>query len=138
MDATDRDARAGTWAAAKPHTVLLVEDEYIVRLVLEEMLQRLGYRVLAVENGEAALALFDVHAQEIELVVFDMSMPGMSGDTLFTMLKAAAPELKTLLTTGYSDNEPIEEMRARGLNGFLPKPFTLQQVRETLSGVFAD
>jgi CheY-like chemotaxis protein len=138
MDEQDNKPRDGTWAAAKPHTVLLVEDEHIVRLVLEEMLQRLGYRVFSVGDGESALELFHVHAQEIDLVVFDMSMPGMSGDTLFAMLKAVAPGLKTLLTTGYSDNEPIEEMRSRGLDGFLPKPFTLQQVRDTLSGVFSD
>lgn len=137
MDALERSSPPGQWIVAAPHTVLLVEDEEVVRLVLEEMLQRLGYRVLSVEDGLAALELFNIHSREIELVMFDMSMPGMSGDALFELLKDAAPEVKTLLTTGYSDLEPISQMRSRGLTGFLPKPFTLQQVRDTLSRVFS-
>jgi two-component system, cell cycle sensor histidine kinase and response regulator CckA len=119
-----------------PPKILIVEDEEVVRRVLEEILHRLGYRVIAAADGFEALDLFSEHAAELDLVLFDMSMPRMGGDVLFNKLRQAAPAMKTLLTSGYSDFAPIDEMRSNGLSGFLPKPFTIQQVRDELQRVF--
>jgi CheY-like chemotaxis protein len=132
------DAAVTTWTSSAPHTVLLVEDENIVRMVLEEMLLRLGYRVITAENGQQAWDQFIQDPAQIDLVVFDMSMPGMSGDTLFKQLKSVAPELKTVLTSGYSDDAPLDEMRSSGLTAVLPKPFNMQQVREKMRELFPE
>lgn len=121
----------------RPRKILIVEDEEVVRRLLEEILRRLGYGVIAAADGLEALDLFHTHAAELDLVLFDMSMPRMSGDVLFGKLRQAAPEMKTLLTSGYSDVAPIDEMRSLGLSGFLPKPFTIQQVRDELQRVLS-
>jgi CheY-like chemotaxis protein len=119
----------------RPRNILIVEDEAVVRRVLEEILHHLGYSVIAAADGYEALDLFREHAAELDLVLFDLSMPLMSGEVLFSKLRQAAPEMKTLLTSGYSDEAPVDEMRRRGLSGFLPKPYTMQQVRDELQRV---
>jgi CheY-like chemotaxis protein len=136
MNNTYEDAATTAWTASAPYTVLIVEDESVVRMVLEEMLLRLGYRVITAEDGQQAWDQFQQNPEQIDLVVFDMSMPGMSGDMLFKQIKAIAPGLKTILTSGYSDNAPVDEMRSSGLSAFLPKPFTMQQVREKMQELF--
>lgn len=138
MNHISTNSAESTWAVARPHTVLLVEDEDIVRLVLEEMLQRLGYHVITAQDGYQAWEQFSQNPEEIDLVVFDLSMPGMNGDILFTHLKEAAPGLKTVLTSGFTDGLPLADLRSRGLSGFLAKPFTMKQVRETMQQLFPE
>ena len=135
MTTLEHSAIISSQTDPRPTKILIVEDEEVVRRVLEEILHRLGYMVLAAADGFEALDLFSEHAADLDLVLFDMSMPRMSGDVLFNKLRQAAPGLKTLLTSGYSDFAPIEEMRSKGLSGFLPKPFTIQQVRDELHRV---
>jgi two-component system, cell cycle sensor histidine kinase and response regulator CckA len=135
MSKQEQTAIGMNTSSARPWKILVVEDEEVVRRVLEEILHRLGYGVIAAADGYEALDIFHTHAAELDLVLFDMSMPRMSGDVLFNKLRQAAPEMKTLLTSGYSDVAPIDEMRSQGLSGFLPKPFTIKQVRDELHRV---
>jgi DNA-binding NtrC family response regulator len=116
-------------------TILIVEDDNVVRQVLSEMLLRLGYGVLTAADGAEALAALDAHTGQVDLVMFDTTMPHMSGERLFTLLRQAAPEARTLLTTGYGELVPLEDLRNGGLTGFLPKPFTFQQVKDEVSRV---
>ncbi len=118
-----------------PPTVLLAEDEEVVREVMAQMLQTLGYRVLAAENGCHALELFADCPEAIELVIFDLSMPAMNGAELFDRLRSLAPEVKTLLTTGHDELAEVKRMRCAGLTGFLPKPFTLKDMRRAVDEV---
>ena len=116
-------------------TVLVAEDEGIVRLVLEEMLRKLGFRVLSATNGAEALNALDASAQEVDLVIFDMTMPTMDGRQLFDRLQSAYPQAKTVLASGGGCEDEISWMRSHGLSGFLPKPFSLGQVKKVLFDV---
>jgi two-component system, cell cycle sensor histidine kinase and response regulator CckA len=112
-------------------TILYVDDEEMLQNLGHTVLSSFGYRVLTASNGAEALELFDQHAQEIDLVVTDLVMPGMSGRELMDQLRRRAPGLRILCTSGYWS-------RAGGQKEewYLRKPFTsqdlLRKVKESL------
>jgi len=117
-------------------TLMLVEDEDALRELNRELLESLGYAVLAAGSGREAVAIFEQKRGAIDLVVLDMVMPGMSGSRIFDRLRQIDPEVKVLLSSGYSLNGEAQRIMDRGCNGFLHKPFTIEQlsrkVREVL------
>jgi CheY-like chemotaxis protein len=100
------------------------------------MLKKLGYQVVLAESGRTALKLFEKMRDKIDLVILDMIMPDMGGSETFDQLKAMAPDIKVLLSSGYSIDGQASEIMKRGCNGFIQKPFNLkhfsQKVREIL------
>jgi PAS domain S-box-containing protein len=118
-------------------TLMLVEDEEMVALISDQMLTRLGYNVFVARSGPDALSIFQEHREKIDLVILDMIMPGMSGTETFETLKAIDPAVKVLLSSGYTQNGPAEDILRRGGRGFIQKPFTIEQlsqkIREILS-----
>ena len=112
-------------------TVLLVEDEPPVRQLFHSALERAGYRVYEARNGQEALAVFERHAGEIQLLLTDMRMPYMGGAELARQLRAKNPALKLLCISGYPGADQ-ENLTA----DFLAKPFSrddlLAKVREVL------
>lgn len=116
-------------------TLLVVDDEPGPRLVLVRMLERAGYRVLVASTGEEAFELFQRRASEIDLVVTDILMPGLSGRDLAEKIHAQAPEKKILFVSGYASSDVIADLDGRLLLG---KPFTqselLHRVRALLDG----
>jgi two-component system, cell cycle sensor histidine kinase and response regulator CckA len=117
-------------------TILLVDDEKIVLEVSREMLESVGYRVYAVGSGQEAIALFTGKRNEIDLVILDMIMPGISGGETFDRLREINPGIKVLLSSGYSLNGEAQTIMDRGCKGFIQKPFQIeklsQKVREML------
>ncbi len=117
-------------------TILLVDDEEIVLEVSRELLESLGYLVYAVGSGQEAIALFMGKRNEIDLVILDMIMPGISGGETFDRLREINPEIKVLLSSGYSLNGEAQTILDRGCKGFIQKPFQIeklsQKVREML------
>jgi PAS domain S-box-containing protein len=117
-------------------TILLVEDEQVVRDVNHELLESLGYTVHSVGSGREAVVLYAEKRGTVDLVILDMVMPGMSGSETFDRLRAIDPGVKILLSSGYSLNGEAQHIMDRGCNGFLQKPFQVerlsQKVRETL------
>jgi len=117
-------------------TILLVDDEKMILEVNKELLESMGYRVYAVGSGQEAIAVFMEKRNEIDLVILDMIMPGISGGRTFDRLREINPEIKVLLSSGYSLNGEAETIMDRGCNGFLQKPFHLKKlsskVREML------
>jgi CheY-like chemotaxis protein len=121
-------------------TILLVEDETIVRQIATTLLQRLGYRVLAATDGPHALRLWAKHSAEIDLLFSDMVMPGgLNGRQLADQLRLSKPDLKILLASGYSN---VNVDAAAGDDEdlvFLAKPFESDllaaTVRRCLDGV---
>jgi CheY-like chemotaxis protein len=122
-------------APSGTETILLVEDEAALRVLVERSLSDAGYTVLSAENGEAALALARSHRGDIHLVVTDVVMPGMSGPMLVTRLAALRPMARILYVSGYAD-DTISNYRLEPSSAFLAKPFVpttlLRKVRETL------
>jgi PAS domain S-box-containing protein len=131
-------APAGAPPSGAPHgteTVLLVEDETMVRAVARQALLRHGYRVLEATGGMEALSLTATGAAELDLLLTDVVMPGISGPELAERLRQRRPGLKVLFMSGYSD-DAVENRRLLGNAPLLHKPFTPEQlarcVREVL------
>ena len=91
-----------------------------------EMLQRLGYTLFHAASGEEALQVFGEHRGRIDLVILDMIMPRMGGAELLRRLSAMEPELKALLSSGYTYSDHTIEGFDQDRCGFIQKPFTLQ------------
>ncbi len=107
-----------------PETVLLVEDEDLVRGLVRQVLEAQGYRVLEAAHGRAALALERVHAHEpLHLLVSDVVMPQMDGPTLARALRARRPDLPVLFMSGYSDTGSRGAATELPHSAFLQKPF---------------
>ena len=119
-------------------TILLVDDERMVLEVNKELLEYMGYRVQTAGNGQEAIAVYMEKRNEIDLVILDMIMPGISGGETFDRLREINPGVKILLSSGYSVTGQAQEILDRGCNGFLQKPFQLEnlslKVREVLGG----
>ena len=122
---TDDTARMTLDAALGNETILLVEDEEVVRLMLAEALTCLGYTVLDAGLGAAALMLAERAAKPIDLLVTDMSMPGMTGWDLAKCLRTKRPKLPVLFMSGYNDNEIACWGRLDPPVKHLFKPFSL-------------
>jgi CheY-like chemotaxis protein len=129
-------------AMAKPgqprETILLAEDESLVRRVVARILERAGYRVFSAANGQEALAMCDGIEGGIDVLVSDVVMPGIGGKELATRMMAKFPDLKVLFMTGYTDDEILrkgilDQSRALILKPFAPEDF-LRCLREILSG----
>ena len=118
-------------------TILLIDDEEMIIKVGEELLQELGYKVIAARSGEEAVKLYNKNRDKIDLVVMDMIMPGMGGGETFDRLKAVNPDVKVLLSSGYSINGQASKILERGCDGFIQKPFNLNQLSEKIRGIVA-
>jgi two-component system, cell cycle sensor histidine kinase and response regulator CckA len=118
--------------------ILLVDDEQMVLEVSRGLLTALGYRVFSAGSGQEAIALYIEKQEEIDLVILDMVMPGISGGETFDRLRAINPAIRVLLSSGYSIEGQAHQILTRGCNGFLQKPFKFgelsQKVREILEG----
>ncbi len=108
-------------------TILVVDDEEIVRKIAKSTLESWGYRVLLAENGQAALDLFAAKT-EISLVLLDLTMPVMNGEQTFQRLQRIRPGMKVLLTSGYDETDAMRSFPGGGLSGFLQKPYTAAQL----------
>jgi CheY-like chemotaxis protein len=130
--ATDVRPIAAAEKSCKPEegfgTLLLVDDEAIVLNVTAAMLRRLGYTVLTALSGREAVEIYTEHADRISAVVLDMIMPEMGGGEVFDQLKRINPSVKVLLASGYSMQGQAREILNRGCDGFLQKPFTLEDI----------
>ncbi|MFA5180929.1 MAG: PAS domain S-box protein [Syntrophales bacterium] len=117
-------------------TILLIDDEPVNLEVSGELLESLGYRVYMAGGGQEGLAIFEEKRDEIDLVILDMVMPGISGGETFDRLRATNPKIKVLLCSGYSINGQAQNIMDRGCNGFIQKPYKMnnlsQKIRELL------
>ena len=142
LPACDVDVAETTPAAAAyprgSETILLVDDEAVVLDVNKPMLEELGYKVLTARSGRAAVEIFEKEQAGIDMVVLDLIMPGMSGGEVFARIRAIRPDIKVLLSSGYSLSGESEELLERGCAGFIQKPFNLDQfaskIEEILRG----
>ena len=116
-------------------TVLLVDDEDMIIDVGTRMLKKLGYQVFIARDGKEAIEIFKKHPQEIDLVVLDMIMPKMGGGETYDRIKKIKPDVKVLLSSGFSINGQASEILNRGCNGFIQKPFNLQNLSQNLRAI---
>jgi two-component system cell cycle sensor histidine kinase/response regulator CckA len=118
-------------------TILLVDDEDIITDVGGKMLERLGYQVIIAENGRQAVETYQEWHQDIDLVILDMIMPAMSGFETYNRLKIINPQIKVLLSSGYSEKGQAGEIVARDRQGFIQKPFDLAQLSQKIAAILS-
>jgi PAS domain S-box-containing protein len=116
-------------------TILLVDDEEVIRTVTKEILENLGYIVFSAANGHEAVALFKEKFKEIDLVLLDMIMPDMKGSQTYEHLKAIDSQVKVLLCSGYSVDGQAEQLLENGCNDFIQKPYTVMQLSQKVRSV---
>ena len=122
--------------SAGRETVLVVEDDSSIRMLVDRALANAGYTVIAAPSPQAALRLFEQHAAEIALVFTDVVMPGMSGAELVQQIRALRPSVPVLFTSGYADDRHIAPSGLPADASFIAKPYTFaalsRKVREVL------
>ncbi len=117
--------------------ILLVDDEQVVRFIVERMLQRLGFEVVTAENGRQAIDMFRQQAGEIRAVVLDLMMPELDGLETLHELKVVEPGVKVLLASGFSRQALPTALEKEGLAGFLQKPLLFEQLKAKLQEILS-
>ncbi len=119
--------------AGGSETILIVEDEPVLRSMARDILEERGYRILEASSGKEALDVWNQRANEIDLLLTDIVMPnGISGADLVERLLASRTRLKVVFTSGYTANEVNQKMLARTRASFLTKPYTHAELAKTV------
>ena len=116
-------------------TVLVVEDEESVLQVTADMLKTIGYQVLEARTGKEAVKIVHEYEGHIHVAILDLGLPDMEGSSAFGQLRQARPDMKVLLSSGYSIDGPAQEIIDKGADGFLQKPYTLLVLSEELRDI---
>ncbi|MEW6571798.1 MAG: ATP-binding protein [Nitrospirota bacterium] len=116
----------------KGETILLVDDEKIIRELGRNMLKHLGYNVILAPEGGAAIELYKKCRNEIALVILDLIMPHVSGREVFDRLRQINPDVKIIVSTGYAKNELLQPLLAERATGFLEKPYKINAMAESI------
>jgi len=116
-------------------TILVVDDEPMVRTVTQRMLERYGYSVLLAEDGQQGINTLSGHP-EIMAVILDLAMPVMTGDQTAAHLRSIHPTVPIILTSGYPEEEARERFAAVGITTFLQKPYAVDTLLEKLAAGF--
>jgi CheY-like chemotaxis protein len=109
-------------------TILVVDDEDYILEACEAMLIKLGYNTILVNSGEEAVEIFRSDNGSIDLIILDMVMPGMDGLTVYEHLKEIKPDVKVILSSGYSLTGVVKEILDKGCDEYIQKPFSLSQI----------
>ena len=115
--------------------VLLVDDEDLIIDVGEQILKRMGYTVWFARSGREAIEIYRKKKNEIEMVILDMIMPDISGGEVYDRLREINPDIKVLLSSGYSLGGQARDILARGCEGFIQKPFNMRELSHKLREV---
>ena len=116
----------------KGETLLLVDDEHAILDACSSMLKRLGYDVIVARGGKEAVDMYRQHQAQIDLVILDIIMPDLSGGEVFDRLLDINPRVKVLLSSGYSIEDQAAEIMRRGCDGFIQKPFQMEQLHRSI------
>ncbi len=125
LDKTSPDSR----------TVLVVDDEEVVRKLAKSALERNGYNVLLAEDGAAAVRIFEQSAPTIAAVVLDLTMPVMDGEEALACLQGIDPDVAVVLSSGFNELEIAQRFAGKGLSGFLQKPYTAGNLIQAIRSV---
>lgn len=118
--------------------VLVVDDEEGLRSLMVSALAEAGCTVYEAGDGEEGLARFEEHADEIDVVVLDLTMPKLGGDEVFRRIRAGHPGMRVILCSGYTEEDIIRHFDGQGLSGFIEKPFRPSELIKKIGEVLAE
>ena len=125
-----------TWSQAG--TVLIVDDEAGVRSVATAILHKYGFATMTAADGAEGVELFREHADDISLVILDMTMGEMNGQAAFQEMRAIRDDVRVILASGYSEQEADSRFSEEGLRGFIQKPFQINTLMEAIRAALVD
>jgi two-component system cell cycle sensor histidine kinase/response regulator CckA len=113
--------------------ILYLDDEEPLVFLMRRMLEHLGHRVTAVSSSDAALAAFAAAPGEFDLVLTDMSMPGMSGVEFAQKVLELRPDARVVIATGHLQDKDVARARAAGVHDVIQKPGTIEEMARTIN-----
>jgi CheY-like chemotaxis protein len=131
----DQPLPVDTAAARGRGTILLVEDNEMVRDLTRSMLQGLGYTVVSADSAHAALGLCESREHEVDMLLSDVVMPDMRGPQLAERLRAVRPDLRVLFMSGYASSQVSGADLSADSVHFIQKPFTMTELARSLDVV---
>jgi CheY-like chemotaxis protein len=119
--------------SATPSTILVVEDDDIVRMLIVDVLEELEFKVLEADGSEQALEILKKRDQHIDLMMTDVGLPGMDGRELADKARALRPALPIMFASGYAENIDVPD----GMH-LIGKPFSIDQLRDKVKGILGN
>lgn len=114
---------------------MIVDDQYGIRILLQEVLSLDGYETIMAENGKEALRLFDQH--QPDLVILDMKLPGMNGLDILRAIRKRSADVQVFMMTAYGELDMIKEATRLGVKRYFTKPFDIEQLRQSVREWFS-
>ena len=118
--------------------VLVVEDDPANQYMMKEMLERMFCDIEIASCGAEAIQMYKQNREDIDLVILDVVMPKKNGPETFRELKIINPEVKVLLSSGYSLDQTTQKLLSEGVAGFLQKPYTIEQLQDKIVEIVSD
>ncbi len=134
-DAPRNEAPPAIPGAESEHTILIIEDDPLIRELAQELLTGIGYRVCLADDGEAGMRALQERAQEVDLIVLDLIMPKAGGEDVFPILRRIAPQVPILIASGYGEQEAVQNLIGLGAAGFLRKPYTIAELSQAIADI---
>lgn len=116
-------------------TILVIDDELFVADLTKDILARFGYNVLVALEGKKAVEIYRQRFAEVAAVVLDLVMPGMDGREIFHALRQINPEVKIIISSGYTRDGEADDLMAGGAAGFVQKPYRLTEFMKVVGEV---
>lgn len=115
--------------------MLLIDDDVMVTDVTEQILNNSGYGVVSAKSGKEAIEVYKENHGRIDMVILDMTLPDMDGGDTYDRLKEINPGIKVLLASGYDIDYQGRDIMERGFDGFIQKPFNMNELLAKLKGI---
>jgi len=116
-------------------TVFLIDDDDMIAEVSEMILKSSGYDVVSAKSGKEAIEVYKENHSRIDMVILDMILPDMGGGDTYDRLKKINPGIKVLLASGYDIDYQGRDIMERGCDGFIQKPFNMNELLEKIRGI---
>ena len=116
-------------------TVFLIDDDDMIADVSEMILKNSGYDVVSAKSGKEAIEVYKENHSRIDMVILDMILPDMDGGDTYDRLKEINPGIKVLLASGYDIDYQGRDIMERGCDGFIQKPFNMNELLEKIRGI---
>ena len=116
-------------------TVFLIDDDDMIADVSEMILKSSGYDVVSAKSGKEAIEVYKENHSRIDMVILDMILPDMGGGDTYDRLKEINPGIKVLLASGYDIDYQGRDIMERGCDGFIQKPFNMNELLEKIRGI---
>ncbi len=132
MNAPQQASRSGTVVEQSPLTVLVVDDEPSLCNVLRRVFGRHGFKVYVAKSGREGIELLDRHASDIDVVLLDVTMPGMKGTEVLGLMRQVSPTIPIVLSSGYREEDALSSINGQLPERFIQKPYPPEKLIELL------